>query len=378
MGFITGARADFGLMVPILKSINKSPKLKLSVYATSNHLMGEFGYTFDIVKKEFPQAIAINSIFKSDDREGMARFLGDFLTKITDCLIKNRPDLMFIPCDRVEAFATALACNYLGIPMCHIHGGERTYTADEPARHAITKLSHLHFAATNEAAKRIEKMGEESWRIYTVGAPVLDIVLNEKLPDRKSLLKYLGIPNATEQFILVTQHPTSEEFEVAGKQMEKTLSAVKSFNLPTVIVYPHADAGGQRIIKIIQKYKNQKLFYIYPNIEHKYFLALEREASAWVGNSSGGIIESASFRTPVVNIGIRQLGRQQSGNVINVNSEVDEIEQAIKKSLFDKSYINKIKKIKNIWGDGNCAKKVTKILEDLVIDQKFLHKQISY
>lgn len=378
IAYITGARADFCLMVPVLKEIEKNKKFNLQVYATSNHLMKEFGFTFDEVKKDFPQAVAVDVIFEKDDRISMAKFLGTFLTKFVEHLNKNRPDIAIIPCDRVEAFAAAIAFMYLGIPICHIHGGEKTYTVDELARHAITKLAQIHFAATKEAAERIERMGEEKWRIHTVGAPMLDVILNEKLPDRQTLFHKLGLPDNLERFILVTQHPVSEEFNLAAKQIKETLKAVLSFKLPVIVVYPHADAGGRSIIKVIESYRGNPFFYIFPHIPNKEFLALEREAAVWVGNSSAGIIESASFKLPVVNIGIRQLGREQSGNVINVECDAKKIKDAIQKSLYDKEYLKRISTINNIWGDGKAAKRIVKVLEGLEIGPQLLTKQITY
>lgn len=378
IAYITGARADFCLMIPVLKAIERSDKLDLQVYATSNHLMKEFGYTFDEVKKDFPQAVAIDAILENDDRFSMAKFLGIFLTKFVELLSKDRPDIVLIPCDRIEAFAAAVACTYMGIPICHVHGGEKTFTVDESARHAISKLAHIHFAATKDAARRIEKMGEEKWRIHVVGAPVLDTILKEQLPDRKTLFSKVGLPVNTEKFILVTQHPVTEEFNLADKQMEQILKAVESFELPVVIVYPNADAGGRRIIQVIERQRKNPLFFIFPHIPHKQFLALEREASVWVGNSSAGIIESASFHLPVVNVGIRQLGRERSGNVIDVDCNVHEIKFAIEKSLYDEDYRKKVSKVFNVWGDGKAAGRIVEVLEDLEIGLKLLTKQITY
>lgn len=378
ISYITGARADYCLMVPILKAIQKNDKFSLQVYATSNHLMQEFGDTFNEVKKDFPDAIAIDAMFESDDRIGMAKFLGPFLIKFVEYLNEDRPDLALIPCDRVEAFAAAIACTYAGIPICHVHGGEKTFTVDESARHAMTKLAHIHFAATQAAAERIEKMGEEKWRIHVVGAPMLDTILKEKLPDHQSLFKQLCLPFDTEKFVLVTQHPVSEEFDQAGKQMEETIRAVKSFNLPVVVVYPHADSGGQRVIEVIERERKNPLFHIFPHIPNLEFLALEKEAAVWVGNSSAGIIESASFKVPVVNVGIRQLGRERSGNVIDVDCKTEIIKNAIEKSLFDEEYRQKISGISNIWGDGKAAERVVTVLEELEIGPKLLTKQITY
>ena len=377
IAYISGTRADFGLMTPILKAIQKSDKLELSLYATGIHLMPKFGQTIREVEKEFPRVKRLSVIFQSDDRLGMAKFSGEFLGKLVNEFNKNRPDFVLTLGDRPEMLAVALACLYLGIPTGQISAGDRSFTVDELARHAITKLSQLHFPATKEAAKRVIKMGEEPWRVRAVGAPGLDVILNEKLPSRKEVENYLNLKRG-EKFILFTQHPVSEEWQRAGKQIEETIAAVKKFKLPVVATYPHADAGGRRIIKVLEKEKTNPLFRIFPSVPYKMFLALQREAAVWVGNSSGAMIESSSFKVPVVNIGIRQLGRQHGDNVINTGYHRKEIAAAIKKSLHDKKYLQKLAKIKNPYGDGRTAERVVRALEELKLDSALLRKQITY
>lgn len=377
IAYVSGTRADFGLMIPILKAIEKSKLLDLNLYITGEHLMPELGMTINDVKKFFPKAIPINVIFENDNKIRTAEFIANFFNKIVKVLCQSKPDLVLILGDRPEMLCVAVTCLYLGIPSGHIHGGERTGTVDEVARHAITKLSHVHFAATDESAERLRKMGEDNWRIHTVGAPTLDTILNEKLPTRAELLLNLGM-NPKEKFILVLQHPVSENMTNAGRQMKETIEAVKKFNMPVVFIYPHADVGGKKIIEEIQKEKNNLLFRIFPSLGHKTFLALEREASVWVGNSSAAMIESSSFKTPVVNIGNRQTGRQRGNNVLDVSYDRDEIYKAINKSLNDKKYLSKLKKIKNPWGDGRASSRIIKILEKLEITPKLLNKQINY
>ena len=377
IAYVSGTRADFGLMTPILRAIRKSSKLDLQIYATGIHLMPQFGMTINQIKKEFKNVIKIEATFKTDNRVGMANFTGEFLSKAIKAFIKNKPDFVLILGDRPEMLCVAIACLYLKIPIGHVHGGEKTSTVDEIARHAITKLSCIHFPATKESAERIKKMGEEKSQIHVIGAPALDIILNEKLPKRSVLFRQLGI-NPKQKIILLTQHPVSEEWQDVTKQIRETLGAVKTFKLPVVVIYPNTDAGGRRMIKEIEKEKNNPLFYIFPNLGHKQFLALEKEAAIWVGNSSAAMIESSSFKTPVVNIGIRQSGRQRGKNVIDVDYNKKEITAAIEKSLYDKSYLARLKIIKNPWGDGKTGPRVAKILEKLKFDSKLLNKQITY
>lgn len=377
IAYITGTRADFGLMMPVLSAIKNSKKLDLKLYATGIHLMPNFGNTINEVRKQFPKVVEIKATFDNDNKSAMAKFTSIFTNKLISVFEKDPPDFVLTLGDRPEMLSAALTCLYLGIPTGHIHGGEKTSTVDELARHAITKLSHIHFPATKESAERIRKMGEEDWRINVVGAPALDVILNEKLPSRKELFKKLGI-NPKQKVILISQHPVSGEVEQAGKQIKETLAAVKKFGLPVVITYPHADAGGRKIIEVIEKEKNNPLFKIVPSLPHKHFLALEREAAVWVGNSSGALIESSSFVTPVINVGTRQIGRQRGNNVINAGYNADEIATAINRSLNDKKYLTKLAKIKNPWGDGKTGTRVAKILEKIKIDDRLLTKQITY
>lgn len=377
IAYVSGTRADFGLMMPILRAISQNKHLDLQVYATGMHLMPELGGTVNYLRKEFPNSLKINATFETDDWVGVAKFTGKFLNEVVKIFAKNRPDFVLTLGDRPEMLCVAMACLYLGIPTGQVHGGEKTSTIDEVARHAITKLSHVHFPATEKSAHRIEKMGEEKWRIHVVGAPALDTILNEKLLTRNELCKQLGL-DWQKRYILVTQHSVSEEIEQVEAQIGETISAVKSFNLPVVIIYPNADPGGRKIIKIIEKEKRNTFFHIFPNLEYRQFLALEKWAAVWVGNSSGAMIESSSFRTPVVNIGTRQMGRQRGTNVIDTGYNRKEIEDAIDKSLNDLTYLKQLKKIKNPWGDGKTGPRVAKILESIIINSRLLTKQITY
>lgn len=375
--YVSGTRADFGLMTSVLGAIEKSDRFKLQILATGMHLMPEFGLTIKDIRKKYPNVKKIRAIFKKDSKEGMAQFIAEFIPKFIKYLKKEKFDLLLVLGDRVEMLAAALCASYFGIPIAHIHGGDKTTTVDDLARHAITKLAHVHFAVTSDSAGRIKKLGEENWRIHTVGAPSLDNVLNQNLPSKSEVYRFLKI-NPDKKYILVLQHPVTDLIEEAENQMKQTLIAVKSFDFPAVVVYPNADPGGKKMIQVIEKEKNNASFRLFRNIDYGMFLGIEREAAVWVGNSSAGIIESASFKTPVVNTGERQQGRPQSGNVINVTYKKAEIIKAIRKSLFDINYLRKVRKVKNIWGDGRASQRIIKVLENLEINSKLLNKQITY
>lgn len=373
IAYISGTRADFGLETPLLKAIESSSRLSLNLYATGIHLMKQFGKTINLVRKEFPAAKIIDAKF-DHRKEGMVEFAANFIKRVTYELSLNKPDLVLVHGDRIEMLCTAMVSLYLGIPIAHVQGGDKTSTVDDSARHAITKLAHLHFPATEESANSIRLMGEEGWRIHVVGTLGVDALLAVKTISRNDLFKKLDIKTDS-KIILLLQHPVSEEIDKAGWQIQQTLNAVKKINLPVILIYPNSDTGSDQMIKVINQEKNNPLFRIYPNLDHSTFVSLEKEADVWVGNSSAGIVESASFKTPVVNIGIRQKGRTGGKNIINVDHNEKQIYQAIYKSLYDKTYLKSLRSVANIWGDGKAAKRIIKVLEKIKVDKKLLLKK---
>ncbi|MBI4234982.1 UDP-N-acetylglucosamine 2-epimerase (hydrolyzing) [Candidatus Peregrinibacteria bacterium] len=377
IAYVTCTRTDYGLMLPVLQAVQNSPELELKLYYSGLHLMKKFGNTQAMVKKDFPAAKLVKGTFKSDNRFGVTEFIGTFIKNLAASFAADRPDFVLNIGDRPEVLAIATVCVYLGIPSGHLHGGDKSSTVDEIARHAITKLSHLHFPATKDAATRIKKMGEEPWRIHVCGAPALDYIMQEKLLTRKELCADLHL-DPKSQFILILQHPASENYSQSGEQMRQTIAAAKTFKLPIVIIYPNGDPGSRAMINIIQKEKDNSLFRIFTNLEYKKFLTLEKEAAVWLSNSSAAMIESSSFKTPVVNIGNRQDGRLHGNNVIHAACKKDEIMKAIEKSLFDKTYLKSLKTIKNPWGQGKAGKRIAQILAEIELNQELLYKKITF
>ncbi len=374
IAFISGSRSDYGLEMPLLQAIKKTKEIKLQFYATGMHLMPKFGYTIDLIKRDFPNVGTINVKFEGDLKESTAVFAGKLLQAVVYEFKRNRPDIVIVHGDRVEMMCTSLAALYLGIPIAHIQGGDKTSTVDDSVRHAITKLANLHFPATEESAQRIRLMGEETWRIHVVGSMGIDALLEVKTLSREELFKVLDLPFSS-KFLLVLYHPVSEEVEKAGEQMQNIFSAVTRFNLPVVVIYPNADPGSNAIIKKIKDHQRNPLFRVFANLDHSTFISLEKEVDCWIGNSSAGIVESASFKTPVVNVGVRQKGREKGNNVIDTGYSEDEIYQAIHKSLFDESYLKTIQSCVNPWGDVKATERILRILENTPIDSKLLTKK---
>lgn len=371
--YITGTRADYGLMKPVLRAVGNHPCLNLEIIATGMHLMPGFGMTVNEIKKGGFKIHEIDATYEKDDKESMANFIGKFIQLLTKKIKEIRSDIILLLGDRGEMLAGAIVGAYLTIPVAHLHGGEITSTVDEFSRHAITKLAHIHLPATELSAKRIMMMAEESWRVHVVGAPGLDLILNEKLASREEICKKLSLdPKRT--IFLVVQHPVTMEIEHAEKQMRETMEAMNDLKQQTVVVYPNADAGGRKMITVIEEYKKYPFIKIYKNLEHNLFLGLMNIANVMVGNSSSGIIEAASFHLPVVNIGTRQEGRERSDNVIDVNYNKKEIIKAINKAMYDQIFIEKVKKCKNPYGDGKTGERVANILDKIKIDERLVKK----
>ena len=375
--FITGTRADYGLMRETLFAIKRKPGLKIEIVVTGMHLMPEFGETIDEIKKNKFKIHKVNVTYEKDDEESMAHFIGKFVNCLTDKIKKIKPDILLLLGDRAEMLGGAIVGAYLTIPTFHIHGGEVTSTVDEFVRHAITKLSHVHLVATKNSAERIIKMGEDPWRVFIVGAPGLDTIFDAKLISSKEIAKKYNL-NLSEPILLIIQHPVTIEIENSALQMKETMEAIKELGYQTIVIYPNADAGGRKMIRVIKEYERYPFLKTFKSILHNDYLSLMRIASVMVGNSSSGIIEAPSFHLPVVNIGTRQEGRERVGNIIGVNYDKKEIKKAIKKAIYDKKFREKVKKCKNPYGDGKAGVRIVKILSKIEIDKKLLQKKMTY
>lgn len=375
--YISGTRADYGLMRSVLKCIHEHPCLTLEIAVTGMHLMEEFGTTLDEIEKDNFCVSRIEAIIEIDNKPSMSRFIGTVIQKLTDFIEKCKPDIIIVLGDRGEMLAGAVVGTYLGIPVAHIHGGEITSTVDDIARHAITKLSNIHFPATQVSAERIIRMGENPANVFVVGAPGLDQIFSEKPLSRSDISKKYSI-SINNPFFLVVQHPVSLEVEDAGTQMRETLDAVMALNQQTIIVYPNADAGGRKMIEVIRKYETNPMIHTFKSIPHNDYISLMRETAVLIGNSSSGIIEAPSLGTPVVNIGSRQQGRQRGDNVIDVGYNKTEIVRAVRKTMNDRDYIQRVKLCQNPYGDGHCSQKITNVLSTIPLDNSLIQKRFMY
>ena len=375
---ITGTRADYGIYYYVLKEIESNPNLELKLIVCGMHLCPEFGMTVQEIEKDgFHIEDRFETILASDTGSAMGKSIGLSIIHMAQCFERIKPDVLLILGDRGEMLAGAIAASHMNIPVAHIHGGEVTGTIDESVRHAVTKLSHIHFASTEDSAQRITKLGEVKENVFVSGAPGLDYIKNAKYHSREEILNKFNLKD--ENIILLTQHPVTTEREVASWQISQTLEALVKLGLQTIISYPNSDNGGREMIKVIEEYRSKyDIFKVYKNITQEDYLNLLNITSVMVGNSSSGIIEAASFKLPVVNIGTRQNGRLRANNVIDCDYDKASILKAINISLNDTEFKKDLEICVNPYGEGKSSKKIVDILANINIDKKLIQKKITY
>lgn len=375
---VTGTRAEYGYLKPLMHAIQQEKELKLLPIITGMHLLPEFGNTYKIVKKDFPTAKKVPMTLKGDQLKHMAEYLASGITNFAVFLEKTHPDILVILGDRSESLAAALAASYLNIPIAHINGGDVSGTTiDESIRHAITKIAHIHLVHTKANAKRVEKMGEEKKRIHITGALTLDTVMHKKLLSKKDIFTKYQI-NLEKTTFLVVQHPLTTLLDKGYQHLKELFLALDSLQEQTILLYPNCDAGGKKFIELIKKYEQKPYLHTFENLPHEEYLSIMKNVDLMIGNSSSGIIEAPSFHLPVINIGTRQQGRSRSANILDVKPEKNAILNAIDIALHNKGFIKKVKSCKNQFGNGNAAKKIVTILKEVTLDEKLIQKQITY
>ncbi len=351
---VTGSRADYGLLYFLMRQLHKNPRYELQVVVTGMHLSPEFGLTADIIERDgFTVSARIETLLSSDTAVGVAKSTGLGILGFADALQNIRPDLMVVLGDRFEIFAAVQAALFLRIPLAHIGGGDITAGAfDEAIRHSISKLSHLHFVTNADAAARLARMGENPQHIFNVGSPGLDHLIHTKLPDRATLEKELDFKLRRRNF-LVTFHPVTLDATSSQLQLDELLAALDHFQDETgvIITLPNADTEGRALTERLRQYAEGKSWVkVFTSLGQRRYLAALAQVDAVLGNSSSGLYEAPSLRTPTVNIGRRQDGRLRAKSVFDCAPRVDEISQSITKALaFGR------RSVENPYQRGDCA-----------------------
>jgi GDP/UDP-N,N'-diacetylbacillosamine 2-epimerase (hydrolysing) len=377
---VTGSRAEYGLLKPLLKKLQKDRSFKVQIAATGMHLSHEFGYTVkEILKDGFAVSERVEMLLSTDTEAGMGKSIGIGVIGFVDCFKKLNPDLILVVGDRFEILAAVVAASAMNIPIAHFSGGDITEGAiDNQIRHAITKLSHVHFVGVNSSGCRVRQMGEESWRVHVVGELCLDNIKSlRKLPIGEIENK-LGINLSNRPVIVVTFHPATLEPEQTKAQLSNLLETLENYGKASIIfTYPNADTGGRHIIasinKFLTKHANAKAF---RSLGTELYLNLLMRADLCVGNSSSGLVEAPSFKLPAVNIGNRQKGRLLAKSVISASGDKASILAAFKKGL-NPGFRKKLKAMKNPYDKGGAVRNILKALHSLRPKAILLNKKFA-
>ena len=374
---VTTSRADWGHLVWPLRLLDQAEDIEVELLVGGAHLDSRFGHTIDAIKAAgFEVAAEVPFLPDDDSDRGMGEGIGRAVIGFTEALSTLRPDLLLIIADRYEMLAPAAAAMALRIPIAHIEGGEISEGAiDQQVRDALTKMSHLHLVPTEEAARRVISMGEESWRVSVSGAPSLDHLRHSELPSREAVEAAIGMsldsPPVIVAFHPVTMHrDTTDEAEIFFEAMRQVAH-------PLVFCFPNADAGYQRVIELAEGIcSNREDAKLRVNLDHLVYWALLREGGMLAGNSSSGIMETASVELPTLNVGIRQKGRMRAGNVIDVEPSVPAILSGVEEAMSDE-FRSSLQGMVNPYGDGHAAERILEVLSSCPIDDRLRIKHIQ-
>jgi len=367
---VVGSRANYSSIKSAMLAIKNHPNLALQTIAMTSAVLDRYGAVVNLMEDDgFEIDAKLFSLIEGETPATMAKSTGIALIELSTVFERLKPDYVLTVGDRFETMATTLAAAYMNIRVAHTMGGEVTGTIDESIRHAVTKFAHVHFPASLDAAKRIERLGEIPGLIFNVGCPRLDLVKDilsgseNKTPSDFSKICQEGVGNAVDfnkPFVLVSQHPVTTEYGEGEKQIAETLNAIKSIGIQAIVLWPNSDAGSEDISRGIRKWReaNHKLpFHFFKNLSVATYIHLMNRTACLVGKSSSGSREGAYIGTPVVNIGTRQDSRERGANVLDVNSDVDEIKKAVMMQIEHGKYSSQ-----NIYGDGGAGVRIAEVL----------------
>lgn len=377
---VVTARPSYSRIKTALQEIKDHPQLELQLVVAGSALLQRYGSAIKYIERDgFKITEKVFNILEGENLTAAAKTTGIGILELSTVFEKLKPHIVVTVADRFETIATAIAASYMNIPLAHIQGGEVTGNIDEKVRHAITKLADYHFVASDGARKRVHLLGEEEASIYNTGCPSIDLaseVLEKPEIEFNICQKYGGVGakiSKNDDYIVVMQHPVTNEYQESKNQIFETLMAIKELNYPTFWFWPNVDAGSDGTSKGIRTFReenNTKNIHFFKNMEPIDFLKLLVNSKCLIGNSSVGIRECAYLGVPVVNIGSRQERRDRGFNIIDVDYDKEEIKNAINK------WINSDKpKTSLVYGGGDAGKKIADKLAE--VELRF-HKTITY
>lgn len=362
----TGTRAEYGLLYGILNKTEADPDLCLQLFAGGMHLSQKFGMTINqIIEDGFEITETLDFLLSSDSAVAISQSMALAQIGAAKAFERHKPDAIIILGDRFEALAVAQAAMIACVPIFHIHGGEKTEgLIDEAIRHAITKMSHLHFTSTETYRTRVIQLGEQPERVFNTGAPGLDNIRQLSLLSREEVSEKLGL-NAEKPYFFVTFHPVTLQEDGGVQAFQNLLSVLEKYNDYDVIIsFPNADAMGQRLVDMIESFvtDNAERAHIFPSLGQLLYLSTVQHCACVIGNSSSGLIEAPSLHVPTINIGDRQKGRIAPPSVISCGDCKEDIAQAIEQSL-SKEHKEICANMTNPYGDGHAAEKIIEVIK---------------
>lgn len=387
----TANRAEYGLLLPVIKALRLKPEVELQLYVAGAHLDPFFGKTKNsitdaglTITEEISISLADDNLFST------AIAIGQGIQEVAQALKKHSPDILVLYGDRFEVLSAVIAATQMRIPVAHLEGGDVTEggALDDTVRHAITKLAHLHFTTNEQARDNVLQLGEEAWRVHNVGLPSLDGIYAKEFATPQEVQDKFKL-DFNLPIVLFTQHSVTTQFDKAREQIAASLAALEIFlnqGVQVFITYPNNDAGGKVIVEAIEDFKKRgfKNLIVVPALgaaNYHGILSLTQSSKVnvvCVGNSSSGIKETPIFGCPTVNIGSRQQGRLRAGNVIDVGYDTDAITKAIKKCLNDEAFIQHCAQVKNPYGNGTAGRTVADILSSVTLNEVLIAKKTVF
>ncbi len=354
--FITGTRADYGKMKPLMKALEKKAGFEVYIFVCGMHLSEKFGSTYREVQKDEYKNIYV-AFGLSQSQSGSVN-LGNTITCLSGYVENIKPDMILVHGDRMDALAGAVVGALHNILVGHIEGGELSGTIDESIRHAISKFAHIHFVCTEEARTRLIQLGEEEHRIFVIGSPDIDIMMSSSLPSLEKAKKRYDI--TFKQYGILMYHPVTTEYNVIGKKIQAVVDAAIESEKNFIVVYPNNDLGSEVILNEFHRLEGNEHFRLFPSLRFECFLVLLKNAEFIMGNSSAGIRESGIYGIPAIDIGTRQSGRYSTATNTNVQ-HVIERKNAIIKAI---NSVNTFRTSSFTFGDGNSTEKFLSIIQN--------------
>jgi UDP-hydrolysing UDP-N-acetyl-D-glucosamine 2-epimerase len=375
---VTVGRSDYSILRPVLHRIQADHRLKLALIVAGNHFEPEYGGTVSEIEADgFPIAARVPYAPSSDDGQSVAAAIGVGVEALASVFAEIHPSIVLVVGDRFELLAVAAAAVPMGIPLGHVHGGELTEGAfDDSIRHALTKLSHVHFASNDSHARRILQLGEEPWRVVVTGAPALDEAMQDDSLSETQLAQRLGLGFQPAP-LLVSYHAATLDATPTDDRVLELLGALDEVALPVVFTYPGPDPGAASIRRRIEEYVSVHDDAVaVASLGGRAYYSLMRRAAAMIGNSSSGIVEAPSFRLPVVNVGSRQDGRLRARNVIDTPVDREAIAAAIRHAV-STEFRNGLADLVNPYGDGHASERIVETLATVDLGPALLTKRFQ-